>query len=306
MNFFKPQFWKNNNFFVFILWPLTLITKIINVIKKIQNPYRSIIPTICIGNIYLGGTGKTQLVLKINQILKEKYNTFVIKKNYQNQLDEQILLRKKTKLILPNKRISGLKSIEKYNKSIAIFDDGLQDKSIKYKVSIVCFNSITGAGNGKILPAGPLREDLSELKNYDAIFINGKNNIGLKNLIKDQNKNIKIFSGRYILKNKRKFSKNSKYLAFCGIGTPESFFNLLKENQIIVKKKIIFPDHYDYKVSDIDKIKRIADLNKCRIVTTEKDYAKIKSFKKLKTTFTEVDLNIDKYSTFKNFLLSNL
>ena len=116
MNFVKPKFWKKNNLIVFILWPLTLFTILINILKKLQIPYKPNIPTICIGNIYLGGTGKTQLVLKINQILKKKYNLFVIKKYYTNQIDEQILLKKNTKLILPKKRINGLKKLEKEKK----------------------------------------------------------------------------------------------------------------------------------------------------------------------------------------------
>ena len=90
--------------------------------------------------------------------------------------------------------------------SVAIFDDGLQDKSIKFNLSIVCFNSLIGVGNGRLLPAGPLRESLSELKNYDAVFINGKKNSKLLKKIKFYNKNIKIFSGQYVLKNKKNFS----------------------------------------------------------------------------------------------------
>ena len=306
MNFVKPKFWKKNNLIVFILWPLTLFTILINILKKLQIPYKPNIPTICIGNIYLGGTGKTQLVLKINQILKKKYNLFVIKKYYTNQIDEQILLKKNTKLILPKKRINGLKKLEKEKKNLVVFDDGLQDKSIKYGLSIVCFNSLSSIGNGKLLPAGPLRENLSELKNYDAVFINGKINKNLVHKIRNKNKNIKIFYGKYYLKNKKNFNKKFKYLAFCGIGTPESFFNLLNENKIKIAKKVIYPDHYNYKISDIENIKKIADLNNYKIVTTEKDFAKIKKLKNLSIKFTVADLYINKLNTFKKFILKNI
>ena len=101
MNFIKPKFWKNNNILVYFLLPLTIITKIIILLKNNQQNYDPKIATICVGNIYLGGTGKTQLVLKINQFLKKKYKTFVIKKYYKNQFDEQQLLKKKTKFFLP-------------------------------------------------------------------------------------------------------------------------------------------------------------------------------------------------------------
>ncbi len=306
MKLLKPDFWKNNNLIVILLWPLTLITRLFILIKKSKTKYQPYLPTICVGNIYLGGTGKTQLVIKLDQILRKQYRTFVIKKDYKEQLDEQKLLHKKTKLILANNRVDGLKKIENLKKRVAIFDDGLQDKSIKYKISIVCFSSISGIGNGKILPAGPLREGLSELKNYNAIFINGNKNNDLINKIKKYNKNIKIFYGKYFLKNKKDFKSKSKYLAFCGIGTPENFFNLLKENKIKVKKEIIFPDHFNYKIHDINKIKKLALENNCKIITTEKDFMKIKKFKKIDVKFTDVDLHIQEYSNFKKFLINRL
>ncbi len=306
MKFLKPNFWNKNSLIVFILLPFTLITRFLMFIKSFKKPYESNNPTICVGNIYLGGTGKTQLVIKLNKILFKKYKTFVIKKYYQDQIDEQKLLSKSTNLILPNKRLDGLKKIENSKKNIAIFDDGLQDKSIKYSLSIVCFSSISGVGNNKILPAGPLREDLSQLKNYDIAFINGKKNSKLEKNIKFHNNKIKIFYGKYFLKNKYKLSLKSKYLAFCGIGTPENFFELLRHNKIRVAKKKIFPDHFDYKISDIKEIVEIAKKNRLKIITTEKDYMKIKKFKKFDINFTEIDLLIDNNLDFKKYIFKYL
>ena len=306
MNLIKPNFWKNNNLIVFLLWPLTLVTRLFILIKNNKFPYKSKINSICVGNIYLGGTGKTPLAVKLNQILKKKYKIFIIKKNYKNQIDEQKLLKKKTNLIISKSRVEGIKRLEKNKKNIAIFDDGLQDKSISYKIKIVCFSSISGIGNGKLIPAGPLREDLSELINYDAAFINGKKNKFLINKIKKYNKNIKIFSEKYILKNKKDFNLKSKYLAFCGIGTPENFFNLLNENKIKIQESIVFPDHFNYKFSDINNIKKLAVKKNLKIVTTEKDYVKINKFKKIKVKFANIDLRIDKTTNFKKFLLKAL
>ena len=306
MKLFKPKFWDKNNIIVFILWPLTLITRLIILIKNYKTSHKTNIKSICVGNIYLGGTGKTQLVIKLNEILKKKYKIFIIKKYYKNQIDEQKLLSKKANLILPKNRIFSLNKIKNSKKNLAIFDDGLQDKSLSYNLSIVCFSSITGIGNGKLLPAGPLRESLSKLSDYSAVFINGKKNKYLENKIKKYNKNIKIFSGEYFLKNKNDFDLKSKYLVFCGIGTPESFFKLLKENKIKIEKKIVYPDHYNYKFSDIDKIKKIAKENKLKILTTEKDFTKINKFKNFNVKFTNIDLYINNYKSFKRFIINNL
>jgi len=303
---FKPKFWDKNNIIVFILWPLTLITRLVILIKNYKTSHKTNIKSICVGNIYLGGTGKTQLVIKLNEILKKKYKIFIIKKYYKNQIDEQKLLSKKANLILPKNRIFSLNKIKNSKKNLAIFDDGLQDKSLSYNLSIVCFSSITGVGNGKLLPAGPLRESLSKLSDYSAVFINGKKNKYLENKIKKYNKNIKIFSGEYFLKNKNDFDLKSKYLVFCGIGTPESFFKLLKENKIKIEKKIVYPDHYNYKFSDIDKIKKIAKENKLKILTTEKDFTKINKFNNFNVKFTNIDLYINNYKSFKRFIINNL
>ena len=306
MKLFKPKFWDKNNIIVFILWPLTLITRLVILIKNYKTSHKTNIKSICVGNIYLGGTGKTQLVIKLNEILKKKYKIFIIKKYYKNQIDEQKLLSKKANLILPKNRIFSLNKIKNSKKNLAIFDDGLQDKSLSYNLSIVCFSSITGIGNGKLLPAGPLRESLSKLSDYSAVFINGKKNKYLENKIKKYNKNIKIFSGEYFLKNKNDFDLKSKYLVFCGIGTPESFFKLLKENKIKIEKKIVYPDHYNYKFSDIDKIKKIAKENKLKILTTEKDFTKINKFNNFNVKFTNIDLYINNYKSFKKFIINNL
>ena len=306
--FLKPEFWDKTELSIFsiFLLPLTSITLLTNFIKKFFNKKKYSVKTICIGNIYLGGTGKTQLAIKLSEIMKKKYKTFVLKKDYKNQIDEQDLLKKKTNLIISKSRAQGLKNINNSKKKLVIFDDGLQDKSIHYDLSIVCFNGLSGIGNGRLLPAGPLREKLSELKNYDAVFINGKIKFDLVKKIKLYNKKIKIFSGKYFLKNKNDFKLKSKYLAFCGIGNPKNFFNLLKENKIKIEKNIIFPDHYNYQLSDISKIKKFAAKNNLKIVTTEKDFMKIRKFKNFNVKFTDVDLYINKFTSFRKFLINNL
>ena len=299
----KPIFWNQSgfNFFSFILTPLSIITFLVNFLKTFIKKKKFSSKTICVGNIYLGGTGKTQLVIELNNILKKNYKVSVIKKLYENQLDEQKLLKNKTNLILVKNRANEINDIKNI-KSVLIFDDGLQDKSISYDLSIVCFSSINGIGNGKLLPAGPLREQLSQLNKYDIVFINGNKNKKLESKIRLNNKDIKIFYGKYFLKNKKQFSSKSNYLAVCGIGTPENFFDLLRQNKINIKKKIIFPDHFQYRLSDVKNLKSIAKKNKLKIITTEKDFMKFKKFKNFDIEYTSVILKINNLNKLKNML----
>ena len=187
MNLKKPKFWdyKKPNLYSYLLIPIAKFLQLIINLKKKTNPKKFKIKTICIGNIYLGGTGKTSLAIKINKILNKKnIKSCFIKKKYSNQNDEQKLLSNYGKLFVALNRADAIKQAEKENYDVAILDDGLQDKSIVYDLSFVCFNNLNWIGNGMTIPAGPLREDINNLQYYNNIFLNG-NLENLENLKKE-------------------------------------------------------------------------------------------------------------------------
>ena len=158
--------------------------------------------------------------------MRNKYKTVFIKKRYSDQFDERKVLESHGKLISDYDRSLSLDRAEKkYN--VAILDDGLQDKKINYDISIVCFNTTYGIGNGYLLPAGPLRENLEVLKKYNAIFLIGnKKNSKLSTKLKKFNKN--LFFSSYLPTNLNNFDKKKNYIFFCGIGNPEEFENNFK------------------------------------------------------------------------------
>ena len=276
----KPKFWdyKNPNFFAYLLLPFSYLVILINFLKNKKQLRTQIIKTICIGNIYIGGTGKTPLSIKISNILNNlNYKTAFIKKNYSDQKDEQKILSSKGKLFCENNRIDALKKAINENFDIAIFDDGLQDKQINYHISFVCFNSQNWIGNGLVLPSGPLRESLKNLKKYDAVFLNGNGEevTEIKSIIENINPNLEIFETEYMLSNAKKLDQNQNYLIFSGIGSPNSFIKTLKKNNFKIIKSLDFPDHYNYSNQDLIKIKEIAKKLNAKIITTEKDYNRL-------------------------------
>ena len=281
----KPKFWdyKKPTFLAYFLWPLSFIVQIYSKIKKIithKKKYKKI-KTICIGNIYLGGTGKTSLSLKIYEILSEKgKKVCFIKKDYSNQKDEQKILKNKGKLFKSRKRKNALAEAINENYEIAIFDDGLQDNSIFFDLSFICFNNINWIGNGLTLPSGPLRENISQLKNYKNIFLNGneENLEAIKKEIININPEINIFVGKYVPNNLNEFDRKQKYLAFSGIGNHQSFVSMLSIYGFNIVKELEFPDHYFYKISDINNIISTSNKLGCKILTTEKDYNRIKNY----------------------------
>ena len=299
MKLTKPKFWdyQKPNFLSYILLPFTLPIIINNFflnskknIKKNSKPKK-----ICIGNIYIGGTAKTPLTIKIYQILKNlSVKTATIRKFYRNHYDEQKMLSEKTILYCEKTRNSGLNMAIQDNVDVVIFDDGLQDKEINYDLKIVCFNSIKWIGNGFLIPAGPLREKIDSVSKYDLAFLNGneKNNSILKLLLKKYNTNIKIFESKYKAINIKQFNINEKYIIFSGIGNPENFKQTLVDNNIKITKEIIFPDHHSYTQKDLDYVRFQATNNNSKIITTEKDYMKIKSFKNDDIKYLKIELDI--------------
>ncbi len=303
----RPIFWDSFNFISLLLSPFSLITIIFNFFKSLSLKKYFKIKTICVGNIYLGGTGKTPLVIKINDILKYKFKTVFIKKKYTDQIDEQNILSKYGNLICLSFRDIALRIAEKKNYQLAILDDGLQDKSLNYDISIACFNSSELVGNGLVLPAGPLRERITNILNYDLAFLNGeKKNKNFEKTLKRLNPNLKIFRAKYSPKNLKSFKFKNDFLVFSGIGNPLEFQQTLRKYKFKIKKIMTFPDHYKYKSSDINNIKNIAKSNKLKIITTEKDYNRLSSIQKKNIQFLKIGLKIEKEKEFKNFLLRKL
>jgi len=280
MKFKKPNFWDYNkpNFIAYILLPITYLIKIYNFLRSGEKVKSSKIKTICIGNIYVGGTGKTPTSIKISKILNNlNVKNAFIKKKYHNQIDEQIILSSHGKLFCKKNRLDSLKEALNENFEVAVFDDGLQDRRINYHIAFVCFNINSWIGNGFCLPSGPLRENLKSLKKYDAVFLNGngEDTVSIEKIIKNINPNIKVFTSLYVALNVNQIDIDKNYLSFSGIGNPDSFLKTLKDNNIKIVKNLIFPDHYNFTDKDIINIKETAKNLNAKIITTEKDYNRL-------------------------------
>jgi len=293
----KPKFWdyKKPHLYSYLLLPFSIILSLLSKIKSKPKSRNPEIKTICIGNIYIGGTGKTSLAIKIKDIVeKENIKVCFIKKFYADQVDEQKLLSKNGKLFTSIKRVAALDEAVAQGYKIAIFDDGLQDTSINYDLEIVCFNNLNWIGNGLTLPSGPLRENISNLRFYDNVFLNGneENLIDIKDQIKKINPKININQGKYIPLNIENFNKEYNYLVFSGIGNHQTFVNMLKNNNLKIVDDLEYPDHYQYSKKDFYEIINKAKKYDAKIITTEKDYLRLDSFNKAGILFIKSTLEI--------------
>ena len=280
--------------------------------------------TISIGNITVGGTGKTPLVAFVAEILAGNGEKVCIltrgygRENQKSRVlvsdDETILadvkragdeplelaqkLLGKAMVIADADRVSAAKwAVEKFGVTAFVLDDGFQHRRAKRNLDIVCVDATNPFGNGKLLPAGILREPLANLKRADAVVITradfAENIEDLKFRISKLNPDSPIFlsenriSGLLALEefhaktqSTRSKTEEERRLAFCALGNPAAFFERLRRDGFDIAETKSFPDHHFYTQDDIDVLEKQARANKVdAFMTTAKDAVKLKDLK---------------------------
>ena len=296
----KPKFWDSSRFSVWVIlfFPISIFLLLISFINKFKSQKKYPVPIICVGNIYVGGTGKTPLALEIFKITKSLGKNPAFVKKYYNYLQDEItMLEKNGTTFVSKKRKEAIESLIKNKNDIAILDDGFQDFSIKKNLSIVCFSQKQWIGNGFVIPSGPLREKLSALERAHCVLINGETDTRIEKKIIEVNRFIKIYYSKYKPIDIDKF-KNKRIIAFSGIGNPSNFYDLLRENNLVLIKVFTYPDHYHFTKKDLDTLIDEAKLLGAIPVTTEKDYSRIDDDYKKSIEFIKVELEIKNKAKF--------
>ena len=229
-----------------------------------------------------------------------------MRKYYKSHSDEYNQIRNEfDNLIIKKDRYNGIIEAKKKGCNLVILDDGLQDYKIHKNLNIVCFNYNQLDGNGFILPSGPLRESLDALKKVDIVIINGGKDSNFEEKLLKINNKLEIYHSYYTPKNIDDF-KNHELLAVAGIANPNNFFSILEQNNLILKEKLVFPDHYQFTKKEIEKLVSLADKKNLKIVMTEKDFYKVNKFKFNKLNYLKVALEISSkeklISRIKQFL----
>jgi tetraacyldisaccharide 4'-kinase len=287
-----------------------LLIRILIVFKQ-HNPVRLSCKFISVGNITLGGTGKTTVVEYIARFLKEKGHKVAIltrgykrsvkrkaqseKLQYETMGDEAYMLAEKLSdipVIVDADRIRAAKrAIQDYSVDTLILDDGFQQWHIKKDLEIVTIDAQNPFGNKRLIPRGILREPLANLRRAD-IFILTKTNFSpdketLKLFLKSLNPAARIFESRHEPVSFFDFNhpqesidlaalRGKSVVLFCGIGDPDSFTALISSLDINISTFFKFPDHYNYTAQDIDHITQTAkEKNVDTIITTEKDMVRV-------------------------------
>ena len=320
-----PEFWYKKDliskFKTLLLLPFSIIWILLSLIKKnFAKRYKSHLKVICIGNLSIGGTGKTPFSIQTYKILEilgykpvfltrgyrglTKGPILVNKShNHKDVGDEALLLSKVGTTIVSSNRCIGAKYIEnlKKNYDIIIMDDGLQNYQLEQDIKLLLIDKKLLFGNGYCIPAGPLRQTITQgLKKIDAIIFTGDGDT--KDINLNFINNIQNFDTKLEIKNTFK-TKQNNFLAFCALGNPIKFFNTLKKNNFKIVLTKSFPDHYEYKNKDINTLREEADNRNLKLITTEKDYVKIDD-KENEISVLPIEINFSKAdgNKFKSFL----
>lgn len=289
-----PSFWdKPNSFLSKLLRPAGWIyaKSVAHRFKRIK-PYQAPVPVICVGNISVGGTGKTPVSLALNKFLKTKgYPFFFLNHGYKTRLknvlvdlgthssfdvgDEAMLLALGAPTVVDNHRARGAQLAVKSGAKGIIMDDGFQNPSLIKTLSFVVVDGKKGFGNEQVIPAGPLREPaLRGLERADAVIIAGEDTWGVRFYLQRHKVDLPILTGAFKPNEKQiQELKGKKVYAFAGLGNPQKFFDSLTQAGVSVVGHTGFPDHYFYTRFDIEQLKEKAD--GFPLITTTKDAVKL-------------------------------
>jgi tetraacyldisaccharide 4'-kinase len=280
-----PEFWNRGGAAATLLAPLGALHGL-SVAWKAQHakPYRAQAKVICVGNLTAGGSGKTPVALAIAGLLRAKgQKVFFLTRGYggseagpaevkpgdraEQMGDEALLLSQAAPTIVARDRARGAALAGARGADVIVMDDGHQNFAVAKDLSIVVVDGESGFGNGRMIPAGPLRESVRQgLKRADAVIVMGRGNPDLEGY-QGPLLNARLVPEGDFLQGKRVF-------AFAGIGRPEKFVATLKAAGALVMATQFFADHHPFQPGEIAALR--ARAGGAQLVTTEKDFVRLK------------------------------
>lgn len=281
-----PKFWEKENLTAKLLSPLSgVYAKKTATRLEEEKGYKAKIPVICIGNLVAGGAGKTPIAILIAKQLQEAgKNVHFLCSDYAGEVetpqkvesddcakygDEAVLLSETAPTWVGSDRSATAKLAQKDGAELLIMDDGFQNPTLKKDFSIIVIDGTYGFGNGRVIPAGPLREPIDVgLQRADCVLVMGEEKAKLPAF------SIPKFSAKLEIEYEE-FLQQEDVVAFCAIARPKKFYNSLEEKGLNIVEKFSFPDHHLYSDEDLKKILNSATERQAIAVTTEKDYVKI-------------------------------
>ena len=313
-----PKYWQSNSFVSKLLTPLGKLYGLATALRlKIKKSKKAEVPVICVGNITAGGTGKTPVSISIGKMLATAmYHPIFVTRGYGGKLqnvlvnnkkhtardvgDEPLLLSEQAPVVVNADRYAGAKLAVREGADVVIMDDGFQNPTLFKDLSFLVFDGHYGIGNGKIIPAGPLRETFETgIKRADALIIMGKDRHNLA-----KRTDLPVFFGH--TEPTQTTVGNVDIVAFAGIGHPQKFYHTLQQQGFNVVETVDFPDHHYYTKDEIEHILQRAKALNAEVYTTGKDFVKIPTLYHNRINVLDIAVVWDKPDALLRFIQTKI
>lgn len=284
-----PRFWQSHNTISRLLAPLSAAYALgAWADRRFTTPLRAPLPVIAVGNVTAGGAGKTPTTLALIPLLRAMGHTpHILTRGYRGASltahrvtgnddwrmvgDEALLLANAAPTWVGANRLASAHAAAADGATILVCDDALQHHALQKNLTLLVVDGAFGIGNGKLLPAGPLRESLaSAARRCDAAILIGEDIQQLATAL-----SIPVIKAQLVPSGDTAFLSTGKWLAFAGIGRPEKFFTTLRACGATLAATESFPDHHAYSTQDIASLIANAEKLGASLITTEKDAVKI-------------------------------
>lgn len=294
-----PDFWypsrrRRTSLTAQLLWPFAALYDYGSLLRRrLTSAKRVSVPVVCIGNLTVGGTGKTPVVAALAQrLIDEERKPFVLTRGYGGRLpgpvrvdptihtaadvgDEPLLLAQSAPVIMCGDRPLGARFAIEEGADIILMDDGFQNPTLFKDLSIVVADGRRFFGNGRVFPAGPLRENVAAgLARADAMIVmGGEASDALPLAVGDYPH--AVLRAHLAPLVEAGALEGRKLIAFAGIGSPEKFFRTVRSLGARIVAEVLYPDHHAYGPRDLAKLKKMAKEVDAELITTEKDQMRL-------------------------------
>lgn len=322
MRLSPPSFWfKPCSFWGWVLWPISLIyLGISDVWNALRKPWQAPVPVIGVGNVEMGGVGKTPMVIHLIRLLQmQGLLPHIVSRGYKGTYrqfhdvwrvrvddsadfvgDEALLLVQHAPVWVTTHRKMAIQRAIAAGADSIVLDDGLQNPTIVKSCQLLLVDGHRLWGNGKVFPAGPLREPwrravrratvMVVMMHRQDAFADGSRLAWGNKPVFIAHKEITIPHGL----------RKKNCVAFAGIGQPLQFFSQLRSQGLQVVDSMIFPDHHPFTADDEQILLDLKNNHCAVLITTAKDYVRLSPRLKLETTVIPLDLKVDQESDFVN------
>jgi tetraacyldisaccharide 4'-kinase len=327
----EPAFWWDPDGGRWWLAPFAGAYGIVAAMRMRSVGRRAGVPVICLGNLTVGGAGKTPAALEVGRLLLAAHERpYFLTRGYGGRLagpvrveparhtatavgDEPLLLARLAPTIVSRDRVAGAEAAQRDGATVIVMDDGFQNPSLSKDLAIVLVDGRRGIGNGRVVPAGPLRAPLeAQMANAHAIVVVGPPEGAATAIEGAQRQGVAIFHARLVPDAAMIAAIGDRaVLAFAGIGNPEKFFATLLEAGVAVAEQTSFPDHHSYTASDARALLRSAEDDNLLLLTTEKDLVRLAGRRRLaalaaRANALPVRLVIEEASAFRALILQTV